>query len=453
MIGLLSTAVIWVVAILATRSAVWSRPIRRLSLGLGREHTILVLLLLAHHARAERAGAADTLANPFVIETIARGGLALGALALLVPLFVPKARLSNVIRGKTYGMLGIGIYYVVAALSVLWSAAPLNTAGKILEITVAFGLVWALVMRDDAVDALKNTLKFVLFLETTLIIVAIAGFLVVPSVFAEDLSRRGFFFRGTMVAPFGGPNGFSAVGAMLASYSAAHIFQTGPGGRRAHWIGLFIIGSLSTVLSSGRQGVMIWMVGLAVVLLVFRRELFVLFVAPASALLIFLNWNFLWGIVSRDQVAGSLTTLTGRTQLWEAGIDALSRQPMTGYGFGAGSRFVALRAIGKDYLVHIHNGFLEALLGVGIIGFLPFIYAVLRTLGWSIRHLKARIDVPYAILLIPLLMQNLFGLGFGAWFNPNLLLFVLLVGLADAMGVRPELDGKGRSRRRVNYAR
>lgn len=453
MIGLLSTGVIWVVAILATRSPPWARPIRRLSINLGREHTILVLLLLAHHARAERAGAEDTLANPFVVETIARGGLALVALALLVPLFVPQARLSNVIRGKRYGMLAIGFYYIVAALSILWSAAPLNTAGKILEIAVAFGLVWVLVMRPDAVDALKNTLKFVLFLEATLIIVAIGGFLVWPSVFAEDLSRRGFFFRGTMVAPFGGPNGFSAVGAMLAAYSAAHIFQTKRGRSRAHWIALFILGSLSTVLSSGRQGVMIWMVGLAVVLLVFRREIFLLFVAPVSAALIFFNWDFLWGIVSRDQVSGSLTTLTGRTQLWEAGLDAFWRQPLTGYGFGAGSRFVALRSIGKDYLVHIHNGFLEALLGVGIIGFIPFLYAVARTLGWSIRHLVRRIDVPYAILLIPLLMQNVFGLGFGAWFNPNLLLFVLLVGLADAMGVRPEPERPGRSRPRVIHFR
>ncbi len=452
MIGLVTTGAIWVVAILATRSGPWGRPIRRLSKGLGREHTVLMLLLLAHHARAVRVGAEDSLANPFVLETITRGVFALAALALLVPMFLPQARLAYVIRGKRWGMLGLGFYFVVAALSVLWSASPLNTAGKVLEIAVAFGLVWVLVMRPDAVAALKSTLKFVLFLEASLIIVAIAGFLLVPSVFSEELSRRGFFFRGTMAAPFGGPNGFSAVGAMLAAYSAAHLFETPAGRPRSHWVGLFLIGSLATVLSSGRQGVMIWMVGMAVVLLVFRRELFLLFVAPAAAALIFLNWDFLWGIVSRDQVAGSLSTLTGRTVLWEAGWDALWRQPLTGYGFGAGSRFVALRAIGKDYLTHIHNGFLEALLGVGIIGFIPFIYTVFRTLGWSVRHLVRRIDVPYAILVIPLVMQNVFGLGFGAWFNPNLLLFALLVGLADAMGVRPA-PASGKRLRRVSHAR
>jgi len=452
-IGFLTTGAIWAIAIMMTRAGAWARPLRRLSRGLGKEHSILVLLLLASHSRASRTGAEDTLANPFVLEVIARGVLVVAALALLVPLFTPHARLANVVRGKRYGMLALGLYFAVAALSTLWSASAPNTAGKALEIGVAFGLVWVLVMRDDAIEALKSTLKFVLFLETSLIVVAMLGFLVLPSVFSEELSRPGFLFRGTMIAPFGGPNGFSAVGAMLASFSAAHFFQTPRGRRRGHWVALFSIGTLATVLSSGRQGVIIWMMGLAIVLLIYRRELFILVIAPGAALFVFFSWDVLWGIVSRDQVSGSLSTLTGRTTLWAAGWEAFLLQPLTGYGFGAGSRFVALRAIGRDYLTHIHNGFLEALIGVGIVGFVPFIYAVFRTLGWSIRHLARRVEVPFAILAIPLTMQNVFGLGFGAWFNTNLMLFALLVGLADAMGVKPGKKPTTRLGRRRAYAR
>jgi len=451
--GLILTAAIWIVAILVTRSAGWARPIRALSRGLAREHTVLVLLLLAFHSRALRAGAEDSLANPFTIETITRGAFALGALAVLVPMFIPQARLAHVVRGKRYGMLGLGLYFVVAALSTLWSASTFNTAGKALELGVAFGLVWVLVMREDAVDALKNTIRFVLFLETALILVAMLGFLFVPSVFSEELTRRGFFVRGTMVAPFGGPNGFSAVGAMLGSYAMAEYFEAKRGVRRSHWIALIFIGSLATVLSSGRQGVLIWLAGISVVLLIYRRELFILVLAPAGLLFVFLSWDLLWGIVSRDQVSGSLATLTGRTTLWAAGWEAFMRQPLLGYGFGAGSRFVALRAIGKDYLTHIHNGFLEALIGVGLIGFIPFMYAVLRTVKWSVRHLIRRIEVPFAILVLPLTLQNLFGLGFGAWFNTNLMLFALLVGLADAMGVNPPGKRARVSRRSAAYAR
>ena len=87
---------------------------------------------------------------------IVRGVLAVAALLMLVPLFVPHARMANVIRGKRYGMLGLFLYFLVAAVSTLWSASPYNTAGKVLEIGVAFGLVWVLVMRDDAVDALAK---------------------------------------------------------------------------------------------------------------------------------------------------------------------------------------------------------------------------------------------------------------------------------------------------------
>jgi len=451
-IGLLSTAGIWGTVILATRSGTWARSIRRLSIGIGREHAALVLLLLAFHSRAVRTGAEDSIANPFVMETIARGVLAVSALVLLVPLFLPVARLAHVIRGRRYGMLAIGLYASVAAISTLWSANFLNTAGKALELVVAAALVWVLVMREDAVDAIKNTLKFVLLLEGSLIAVAILGFIAVPSVFSENLSRRGFFFRGTMVAPFGGPNGFSAVGAMLAAYAYARFYVTPRGTRRGHWIALLLMGSLATVLSSGRQGVLIWLVGISVIMLVHRRELFLLVVAPLGLVFVFLSWDTLFSIVSRDQVSGSLTTLTGRTVLWEAGWDAFLRSPITGYGFGAGSRFVALRAIGRDYLSHIHNGFLESLIGVGLLGFVPFIYAVGRTMKWSFGNLRRRVEVPYAILFVPLLMQNFFGLGFGAWFNTNLMLFLLLVGLADAMGV-PRARVGPRQFRRASYAR
>jgi O-antigen ligase len=169
----------------------------------------------------------------------------------------------------------------------------------------------------------------------------------------------------------------------------------------------------------------------------FRRKVFLLLIAPATALFTLINWETLWSIVSRDQVSGSLVTLTGRTNLWAAGIEAWQSQPLTGYGFGVGGRFVALRSIDLDFVTHLHNGFIEALVGVGLLGFIPLIFVVLRTLVWSARHLRRRLDVPFAILILPLVLQNFVGLGFGAWFNTNLMLFALIVALADAMGVRP----------------
>lgn len=442
MVGLVWTAALWAIAVGVTRMG-FATPLRRLSAGLGREHTAMVLLLLAFHSRATRTGAEDSLSNPFVIETIARGALAMAALVVLVPLFIPQARLAVVVRRKLWGVFALGAYFAVAALSVLWSVFLLNTAGKVLEIGIAFALGYVIATRSDNVDAARRSLQFVLYLEGFLIAVAISGFILVPTVFAQTLSRPGFFFDETMVAPFGGPNGFSAVGAMLAAFALAHIFTEPRGTPKAHWYALMAMGSLSTVLSSGRQGVIIWLVSMSLLLFMYRRTLFLFFIAPAVSLFTLVNWETLWGIVSRNQVSGSLITLTGRTNLWAAGIEAWERQPLTGYGFGVGGRFVALRSIDLDFVTHLHNGFIEALVGVGLVGFIPFMFAVLRTLTWSFRHLRRKIDVPFTILIIPLTLQNFVGLGFGAWFNTNLMMFALIVALADSMGLRPRSPGRG----------
>ncbi len=435
--GLIWTAVLWTLAVAFLRIPGLPPGLRDLSKGLGREHAVLILIMLTTHARADRLGVEDTLANPFVAETLTRAALSLASLLILLPMFVPVARLARSIRLRRYGMLALGAYGAVALLSITYSVAPLVTAGKVLELGITLGLAWVLLARADAADALKRTVALLLYLEGALIVVGVIGFFVVPGVFSADLSRRGFFFRGTMVSPFSGPNAFSSVGATLAAFGFASYLSTTPRRRARPWLWLVMLGTSATVLASGRQGVAIWVVSFAALLFVYRRLIFMLVIAPLGGGLIALYFRQILEVLSRDQVQGSLDTLTGRTTFWAAGVRAWLAEPITGYGFGAGGRFVALKSIGADQFTHLHNGFLEALVGVGLLGFIPFIYAVFRLVRWAARSLLRRVDAAYAILPIPLILQNLVGLGFGAWLNVNLMLFVLLVALVDAVGIRP----------------
>ncbi len=57
--------------------------------------------------------------------------------------------------------------------------------------------------------------------------------------------------------------------------------------------------------------------------------------------------------------------------------------------------------------------------------------AAVRMVVWSVRSLAAKMDVPYAMLAFPLILQNSIGMGFGGWFNVNYMLFVLVVALSD----------------------
>jgi O-antigen ligase len=443
--GLIWTAVLWTLAMAFLRFPGLPPRMRDLSKGLGREHAVLILIMLTTHARADRLGVEDTLANPFVAETLTRAALSLAALLVLLPMFVPVARLARSMRLRRYGMLALGAYGAVALLSVTYSVAPLVTAGKVLELGITLGLAWVLLARADAADALKRTVTLLLYLEGALILVAVVGFFLVPGIFSADLSRRGFFFRGTMLSPFSGPNALSSVGATLAAFGFAQFLSVTPRRQARPWLWLVVLGTSSTMLASGRQGVAIWVVSFAALLFVYRRLLFMLFIAPVGGAVTALYLRQILEVLSRDQVQGSLDTLTGRTTFWAAGVRAWLAEPITGYGFGAGGRFVALKSIGADQFTHLHNGFLEALTGVGLLGFIPFMYAVFRLVLWAGRSLLRRVDAPYAILPIPLILQNLVGLGFGAWLNVNLMLFVLLVALADAQGMR---SPPGRRRRR-----
>jgi hypothetical protein len=90
---------------------------------------------------------------------------------------------------------------------------------------------------------------------------------------------------------------------------------------------------------------------------------------------------------------------------------------------------------------------MEALIGVGLLGLLPLAYAALRASVWSLQALRARVDVPIAILLVPLLLHAGVSLGFAAWLTADFVVFVCIVALADLQGLqrRRELEQVGRA--------
>jgi O-antigen ligase len=428
MLGAALTAVIWLIAVGVTRTAGFGASLRNMSRGLAREHLALVLLLLTFHTGAELPGDGG---GSGLIQDALRGGFGFLALVVIGPRFVAQMRVNHIYRRGMWGMAALLVYMAVGILSVAYTVDVVSTLGKVFEMSVALALVFVLVLRDDAGDAIRRTISFVLFLEGALVLTAVIGFFVAPSVFAVRLSRPGFVFAATMDAPYSGPNGFSVMGAILAGWGVARAFELGRGGRLAPWFAVITLGSVATILASGRQGLIILVVSVAALFFIYRRVFTVLVGAPLAALIAITQWSTLWEVVLRDQNEGSVATLTGRTTFWAAGWEAIQQQPLTGHGLGI-SRVVALRPIGREQFTHLHNGYLEALVGVGILGFLPLMIAAMRMVIWSVRSLAVKKDVPYAMLAFPLILQNAIGMGFGGWFNVNLMLFLLVVALSDA---------------------
>jgi exopolysaccharide production protein ExoQ len=93
------------------------------------------------------------------------------------------------------------------------------------------------------------------------------------------------------------------------------------------------------------------------------------------------------------EMIGKDPTLTGRTDLWPYLIPYISQRPMLGWGFFA--FWSSVNPVGNDlylllgwHVAHAHNGLLEMLLEVGIVGTIFFVFLLTRNVVLALRCLR-----------------------------------------------------------------
>lgn len=428
MISLLWTIPVYALAVLASRRSgllsLDTRNDRRVLLA-------LLLLLAGASSTAYRQGADDVVANPIVLETALRGLFDVLALVVVLPILANTPwRLR--LRGHVAAASLIA-YVGMAGVSTLYSVAPIVTAGKAFELAVGL-LVILTAMHPEPGNTsgqLQAAIRVVVVTQAALLVIAIVGFFAMPGTFSALESRPGFILSRTLVAPYDHSNGLSSTAALVSVYALAEVLTGAVGLRRRVWIALALVGALGVVLASGRQGVVMWMTSMAVLLWVLRRRLLVLLIAPATIGVVLAYSDVILTALVRGQPSVTLDTWSGRLTFWQAAVGAWAQHPWLGHGFGVGGRFVALRSIGSDEIPSLHSGYMEALTGLGVIGVVPLLAAVALVAVWALRSYRDRRDVPMAILLIPLLLRTLVSNGFGAWLNPEFLILAALALAAD----------------------
>ena len=134
---------------------------------------------------------------------------------------------------------------------------------------------------------------------------------------------------------------------------------------------------------------------------------------------------------------GRDSTFTGRTSTWGVVVDAWQRRPIGGFGFFAGWFDPEVRAD----LVRIdfnhweaHNGYLEVLMGAGVIGALA--------LGWLlvgvVRAVWRRRDHEWAPTWMALAVFALVSNIGETYIAANRLVWFVLVAVLATVGVRDE---------------
>ena len=190
--------------------------------------------------------------------------------------------------------------------------------------------------------------------------------------------------------------------------------------------------TLGTLLASGRQGLAVLVVSGALVILALRPWTFLLVVLPGAIAVAIAFGESILGAASRGQSTEMIMSLSGRTVWWASAVNAWLEQPLTGFGFGVGGRFVALERIGEGHVSSVHSGILEVLLGVGIIGLLPLLYVLFRVVRFTLEAL--RIETEYIVVVVEIGVTTIISLGIG---GADLTLFYLIAALADRWLERP----------------
>lgn len=276
----------------------------------------------------------------------------------------------------------ISALVMLSVCSVAWSAAPDLTLRKSLTLiaTTLFGFYFGVRYSN------RQQLRIVSY---TMVLVIVLSVL-----FVVFLPQYGVAYDS---AHFGNWQGIYHQKNMLGRAAVLAVLVFGlvkwKGiSKRFRWISVVV--SLAIAILSGSATaivalalLLLWIPGLK--LLRVRRSHAIplwslgLMVAAVVLALAIANFGKLLLVLGRD------ATLTGRTELWSAVLNAISRKMWLGYGFNAfwrgmqGESATVLIAV-RWAVVFAHNGFLDLALQLGIVGLVLFMIGYVAALRHAI---------------------------------------------------------------------
>jgi O-antigen ligase len=316
-------------------------------------------------------------------------------------------------------------FAVWSLLSTLWSITPAYTFGG------GFGMMALVCFVAVAVEGIgleKLTLP-IIYACGMLTLSAIALYIVMPSM-AVALLEGGTTPR--LAGLTGSPNnlGRTSAIALFFIFFAVRNKQVSPW--RADIVGIALSALACLYLSWSRTALIAVMVAISLVLL--RKRLLLLLwgaVAAFTALLLLLlantNWDHLVRMVSRHGSIQELTTLTGRTAIWDFVWGSFLRQPLMGYGYGSTKLLIPMgfRTVYGWTTTSAHNMFLQSLVTTGMVGFLLVVALVVVQARDFVKRPHGLADAAFLFVLISG-MTEAGAVGVA----PNLLTIFWLVTLA-----------------------
>ena len=320
---------------------------------------------------------------------------------LLIALCIGAAALQGRIYASARQVAHILPFGVLAVLSVLWSPDVVTTTRNAV---VMLGFIFAM-----GVISQRNTPRtfLITLMHFLAIIVLISAFLAlfVPEIgrhAASDVLEKGH--AGKWRGMFAHKNALGS----YAAIATVTLFTQAPINRYnwPYWWSARIAAVLCVVFAGSANSIVGALSGFAAYALLRRRATtrwpFLLLVGLAGLALSSIAANLV-ALLGRD------TTFTGRTEIWAGALEIWSHSPWLGYSYAAGNIFILepeLKRMLFSSAVDAHNGYIDILFSLGIVGAGLFFLAVAISVAHGYRACVARespdrsVTVAYMVIVL-----------------------------------------------------
>jgi len=351
-------------------------------------------------------------------------------IAFLLLLFRPRIAPMRVFDLR----FAYGLFALLYLASALWSEQRVQTIGKAAELLLA-GMVFFEATHDShPIERVQGLRRITLLTMSAVGMATVLGFLARIPAFVQH--RPGLITSTTAQAPFLSGNGLGYVASALLLVVLAEWQAKRLAGKAAFWQILFGLVLFSFSASRTSFGILL----LSTLLVIFKRSKILAILATTGLLLAgFLFWSGILTRLQGHQNSSDFVTLSGRTVVWTAAVRQFELNPFLGVGGGIGGK-VVISHIGNRYLEEmssLHNGFLELLTGLGLVGFLLGTYMLVAT---TFRAWRAWDSHPeYAgtyVLIIHVWMTTIMSTGILGWMGYEVALFLCILSNIDLIAER-----------------
>ena len=351
-------------------------------------------------------------------------------IAFLVLLFRPK-----VAKMRAFDLrFAYGLFALMYLASVLWSEQKVQTIGKAGELLLA-GMVFFEATRDThPIERVEGLRRITLLVMSAVATATVLGYIAGLPGFVQH--RPGLISSTTAQAPFLSGNGLGYVASAILLVVLAEWQAKRLGGKAAFWQLMFGLALFSLSASRTSFGILL----LSLLLVMFKRSKILATLAITGVVLAgFLFWSGILNRLQGHQNSSDFVTLSGRTVVWTAAVRQFEQHPLLGVGGGIGGK-VVISHIGNTYLEEmssLHNGFLELLTGLGLVGFLLGTYMLVGTTmrAWSTWDTHPEYAGTY-VLIIHVWMTTTMSTGILGWMGYEEALFLCILSNIDLVAER-----------------